>query len=128
MNSNTAPATNQNLQLGYVLNDKDGTSTPVDWTQFMERAGVKIKNLYPSGNNACQATMYLKPRPLTQLYESVGSTGYGVNRKKVWIDMGDPNVPHYALLYGFNNGQQILNAPVNVTVITTYYVGFKGLI
>ncbi len=128
LNSNTDPTTNQNLQLGYVLNDKDGTGTPVNWTQFMERAGVKIKNLYPSGNNACQATMYLKPRPLTQLYESVGTTGYAVNRKKVWIDMGDPNVPHYSLLYGFNNGQEILNAPVNCTVITTYYVGFKGLI
>lgn len=127
LNSNTDPTTNQNLQIGYVLNEKDGAGTPVDWTQFCERSAVKIKNLYPSGNNACQATMYLKPRPLTQLYESVGSTGYAVNTKKVWIDMGDPAVPHYGLLYGFNNGQETLNAPVKVTVITTYYVGFKGL-
>ena len=128
LNSNTAIGTNQNLQIGYTLIDKDGASTPVDWSSFMERASVKIKNLYPSGNNACQATMYLKPRPLTQLYESVGSTGYALNRKKTWIDMGDPNVPHYGLLYGFNNGQETLNSPVKVTVITTYYVGFKGLI
>ncbi len=127
LNSNTAPATNQNLQIGYILNEKDGAGNPVDWTAVMERSAVKIKNLYPSGNNACQAVMYNKPRPLTQLYESVGTTGYAVNNKKVWIDMGDPSVPHYGLLYGFNNGQQILNAPVNVTVITTYYVGFKGL-
>ncbi len=127
LNSNTEPGTNQNLQIGYVLNDKDGTGTPVNWNQFMERSAVKIKNLYPSGNNACQATMYTKPRPLTQLYETVGSTGYAINNRKVWIDMSDANVPHYGLLYGFNNGQEILNNPVNCTVITTYYIGFKGL-
>lgn len=127
LNSNTDPTTNQNLQIGYVLNDRDGAGTPATWAAFCERSAVKIKNLYPSGPNATQATMYLKPRPLTQLYETVGSTGYAVNNKKVWIDMGDPNVPHYGLLYGFNNGQEILNAPVKVTVITTYYVGFKGL-
>lgn len=128
LNSNTEPSTNQNLQIGYTLTDKDGTGTPVDWDAFIERASVKIKNLYPSGNNACQAVMYLKPRPLTQLYESVGSTGYAVNRKKVWVDMSDPNVPHYGLLYGFNNGQGVLNAPVQCTVITTYYMGFRGLV
>lgn len=128
LNSNTSSTTNQNLQLGYVLNDRDGANTPVDWPQFMERAAVKIKNLYPSGNNACQATMYTKPRPLTQLYESPTSTGYKVNNKKCWIDMSDANVPHYGLLYGFNNGQEVLNAPINCTTITTYYIGFKGLI
>ncbi len=128
LNSNTDPTTNQNLQLGYTLIDKDGAANPVDWPAFMERASVKVKNLYPSGNNACQATMYLKPRPLTQLYESAASTGYALNRRKVWVDMADPTVPHYGLLYGFNNGQEILNAPVKVTVITTYYMGFKGLI
>ncbi len=127
LNSNTDPGTNQNLQIGYVLNDKDGTGNPVNWNAFMERSAVKIKNLYPSGNSACQATMYTKPRPLTQLYETAASTGYAVNNKKVWIDMSDANVPHYGLLYGFNNGQEILNAPVNVTVMTTYYIGFKGL-
>lgn len=127
LNSNTATSTNQNMQIGYVLNDRDGTGTPADWTQFCERSAVKIKNLYPSGNNACQATMYIKPRPLTQLYETPATTGYKVNYKKCWIDMTDANVPHYGLLYGFNNGQEVLNADVQVTLITTYYVGFKGL-
>ncbi len=128
LNSNTSSTTNQNLQIGYVLNERDGDNNPADWTTFCERAGVKIKNLYPSGNNACQATMYVKPRPLTQMYESPASTGYKINFKKCWIDMRDPSVPHYGLLYGFNNGQQTLNAPVNVTVITTYYMGFRGLV
>lgn len=127
LNSNTDPTTNQNLQLGYVLNERDDAATPIDWTQFMERAAVRIKNLYPSGNGACQASMYVKPTPLTQIYESVAGTGYAVMRKAPWIDMGDPLVPHYGLLYGFNNGQETRNNEIKVTLITTYYMAFKGL-
>jgi len=127
LNSNTAIDINQNLQLGYVLNERDASAFPATWSEFMERAAVKIKSLYPSGRNACQATMYIKPRPLTQLYESTTSTGYKINNRKVWCDMGDPTVPHYGLLYGFNNGIETLNYPIDVTVITTYYLGFKGL-
>lgn len=127
LNSNTAIDVNQNLQLGYVLNDKDDSATPLDWNQFMERAGTKIRSLYPSGPNACSATMYLKPTPLTVLYESVASSGYALMRKAPFVDMGDPSVPHYGLLYGFNNGQETRNSPINVTLITTYYISFKGL-
>ncbi len=127
LNSSTDPATNQNLQLGYVLNDRDDAATPVDWTAFMQRSAVKIKNLYPSGNNACQATMYMKPTPLVQLYESAVGTAYSLPKKAPWIDMGDPNCPHFGLLYGFNNGAEVRNAPTSVTLITTYYVSFKGM-
>lgn len=127
LNSNTDSGVSQNLQLGYVLNERDDAATPLDWTQFMERAAVRIKNLYPSGNNACQATMYVKPTPLSQVYESAVGTGYAVMRKAPWIDMGDPSVPHFGLLYGFNNGQEVRNQPTQVTLITTYYVAFKGL-
>jgi len=127
LNSNTSDTSNQNLQIGYVLNDKDDAATPLDWNSFLERAACKIKNLFPSGNRACEANMYLKPTPLTQLYESIGSTGYALMRKSPFVDMGDPTVPHYGLLYGFNNGQEVRNGETNVTVCTTYYMSFKGL-
>ncbi|AXQ66274.1 MAG: capsid protein [Cressdnaviricota sp.] len=127
LNSATTAATNQNLQIGYVLNDKDDAATPLDWNAFLERAACKIKNLYPTGPRACEANMYLKPTPLTQLYESLGTTGYALMKKSPFVDMGDPTVPHYGLLYGFNNGAEQRNLPVSVTVCTTYYMSFRGL-
>lgn len=128
LNSNTDPTTNQNMQVAYTTIDNDGSPNPPDWPAFMERASVKVKNLSPHSPNGCSVSIYQKPKPLTHLYESVSTTGYAVNTKKVWVDMSDPAVPHYGLLAGFNNGQETLNAEVKVTAITTYYMGFKGLL
>jgi hypothetical protein len=127
LNSNTNTGANQNLQLGFVTNDKDSSVIPGSWSTFLERAGTKIRNLYPGMPNGCSATMYLKPTPLSVLYESAVSSGYALMRKAPYVDMGDPQVPHYGLLYGFNNGQEERNNVTQVTVCTTYYMSFKGL-
>lgn len=126
LNAPTVNDGTQNLQLGYVLNDKDDAVTPVDWTAFMERAAVKVKNLYITAGRA-QHSMYIKPTPLQVLYESVASSGYALMKRAPFVDMGDPTVPHYGLLYGFNNGAEIRPTPIQVTLVTTYYLSFRGL-
>ncbi len=126
LNTSTVNNDTQNLQLAYVLNDKDDAATPLSWTQFMERAAVKVKNLYITCGKA-QHSMYLKPTPLSVVYESAVSSGYALMKKAPFVDMGDPSVPHYGLLYGFNNGAETRNTPIQVTLVTTYYMSFKGL-
>ncbi len=126
LNTVTVNDSTQNLQLAYVLNDKDDAATPLSWSQFMERAAVKVKNLYISCGKA-QHSMYLKPTPLNVLYESAVSSGYGLMKKSPFVDMGDPTVPHYGLLYGFNNGAESRATPIQVTLVTTYYMSFRGL-
>lgn len=127
LNSNTNTGSNQNLQLGFVTNDKDSSAIPGSWSTFLERAGTKIRNLYPGMPNGCSASMYVKPTPLTVLYETNVSSGYALMKKAPFVDMGDPAVPHYGLLYGFNNGQEERNNTCEVTVCTTYYLSFRGL-
>lgn len=126
LNAPTVNDGTQNLQLAYVLNDKDDAVIPVDWATFMERAAVKVKNLYITAGRA-QHSMYIKPTPLQVLYESAVSSGYALMKKAPFVDMGDPVVPHYGLLYGFNNGAEIRPNPIVVTVVTTFYMSFKGL-
>ncbi len=126
LNAPTVNDGTQNLQLAYVLNDKDDAVIPVDWATFMERAAVKVKNMYITAGRA-QHSMYIKPTPLQVLYESNVSSGYALMKRAPFVDMGDPTVPHYGLLYGFNNGAEIRPTPIVVTVVTTYYMSFKGL-
>ncbi len=126
LNAPTVNDGTQNLQLAYVLNDKDDDVIPLTWNIFLERAATKIKNLYITAGRA-QHSMYVKPTPLTALYNSPVSTGYGLMRKAPFVDMANASLPHFGLLYGFNNGAEIRPTPIVVTLVTTYYMSFKGL-
>ncbi len=126
LNAPTVNDGTQNLQLAYVLNDKDDDVIPLTWSIFLERAAAKVKNLYITAGRA-QHSMYLKPTPLTALYNSPVSTGYGLMKKAPFVDMANANLPHFGLLYGFNNGAEIRPTPIVVTLVTTYYMSFKGL-
>ena len=37
----------------------------------------------------------LRPTTLTQLYRSSTTTGYSENKKRSWLDMANPDIPHY---------------------------------
>lgn len=127
-NDNQPPTGNQSMTLAWSQ-DHDGAATPASWNIFLERANVRTKTMTCGGNINTQWSTYTKPKPLGMLYESPAGTGYQIlpRNKPVWIDMSDPAVPHYGTLIGLNNGMETLNVAIHYTIITTYYLGFRGL-
>ena len=73
--------------------DRDDAN-PLTIAQLKERSRTKLVLMKPQVNYK----VLVRPNILTQLYETLTSTGYGIkfNQK---IDCADPNVPHYGFKF-----------------------------
>lgn len=129
MNDFQPPAGNLSFSAAISIDKDSIVATPPDWNSFIERGNVRMKTMTTGYKGANNLFWKQKPKPLSPLYKSALTTGYQINNssKPIWIDMADPTVPHYGALVGFNNAAGVLNQPIQCTVITTYYLGFRGL-
>lgn len=124
------PLTNSSLNLnpGYTLLsaiDLDDNSVPTKAT-IIERSNCKITPITPAGNSRQMQMWTIRPRYLTQVFESNVSTGYGQGSRSQWLDCSDPTIPHFGLKLVFDTDPQ-LNNSIQWQFFTTYYVEFKSL-
>lgn len=73
----------------------------------------------------------LKPCVAAMTYRGVASTGYGA--KRMWIDAGNDDVPHYGLKFIVDGGfGRVMDGATDVTIgriciQTTYYIACKDV-
>ncbi len=129
MNDNNPPLGNQTFSAAVSQDRDDIIAAPATWNGLLERANTRLKTMSSGYKGANQLYFKSKPKPLSPVYKSAVGTGYQVlpRNKPVWIDCTDPTVPHYGTLVGWNNAASLLNIPINCTVITTYFLGLRGL-
>ena len=105
--------------------DLDDGNVPTSLS-LQERSNSKIDIVTSSGNTKQVKTWTVRPRYLTQLYESALTSGYGQGARSQWIDCGDPDIPHYGLKLVFDT-DPVLNYAVMWQFYVTYFVEFKSL-
>ena len=93
----TLPVTTQNVtnwypKLWYVKDYDDESTATID--ALKERANVKCLILRPNKIYKIR----VRPAILAQTYRTVATTGYSPKWRQ-WIDMADPDVPHYGIKY-----------------------------
>lgn len=64
----------------------------------------------------------IKPRTSDVFYNGSVVSGYGANAAGTWINTTSPSVPHYGLLWAWENNQTTINA---IDVYSTYWCEFK---
>jgi len=70
--------------------DHDDSNT-VSLAAIKEFEKVRHKVLRPNQ----ELNIMLRPTTLTQIYRSSVTTGYANNMKRQWLDMVNPDIPHY---------------------------------
>lgn len=70
--------------------DHDDAGT-VSLAQIKEFEKVRHKVLRPNQ----EVKIMLRPTTLTQTYRTALTTGYQVNKRSVWLDMAQQDIPHY---------------------------------
>lgn len=78
--------------------DYDDASSPTDFKDVLTRQGARQKMA-----NRNIVFKISRPAKLLMVYESVGSTGYKIDRGGQYLDCGDPAIPHYGFKYCFDN-------------------------
>lgn len=73
----------------YVADHDDNANMSL--AAIKEFAHVRHKVLRPNS----ETNIMLRPTTLTQVYRTALTSGYVENRKRQWIDIANPNVPHY---------------------------------
>lgn len=105
--------------------DLDDDQTPTV-NSMLQRSNVQIKTVTAGGNNPQVFSRFLRPRFLTQLYETATSTGYGQGPRKQWLDTADPSIPHYCLKVVWDT-DPVLASDILWQFYFTYYIEFKSL-
>lgn len=100
--------------------DYDDNQAPTDTNELRERQWCRQRLLSPNRTY----TIFLKPKYLRNVFYNNLSNGYEVG-KQTWLDLAQPNIPHFGLKYVIEN----LNAEIGQTVVVdaTYYLSFKGV-
>lgn len=75
----------------WYVPDHDDNAT-VTLAQIKEFEKVRHKVLYPNR----ETNVMLRPTTLAGIYNGV-TTGYAVNKRRAWLDMANPSIPHYGL-------------------------------
>jgi len=73
----------------YTPDHDDNNNVSLPAIKEFERARHKV--LYPNR----ETNIMLRPTTLQQVYRSSTTTGYAENRKRQWLDIGNPDIPHY---------------------------------
>lgn len=122
--TNSSVTINPNYKVLSAI-DLDDAATPTTLS-IMERSNVRI-NLISSGGKTNQILKWsIRPRYLTQLFETTVSTGYGQGSRSQWLDCADPTIPHFGLKVVFDT-DPLLNAAVVWQFYITYMIEFKSL-
>jgi len=125
-----APLTNSSITVNpsykmLMAIDLDDDTTPTA-NSLLQRANCKIKTVTSGGSNPQVFSAFLRPRYLTQLYETGTSTGYGQGARKQWLDTADDRIPHYGFKVVWDT-DPTLNYDVVWQFYFTYYIEFKSL-
>jgi len=101
--------------------DDNNTETVLE---LKERSGVKMRVLKPDRD----LTIKIKPAVNIQTYRTAVSTGYAPAWKQ-WIDIAQPDVPHYGVKWAMEIGGfvPIASYPYSVVVETLYYFKCKDV-
>lgn len=105
--------------------DLDDSITPTV-ASLLERSNSKIQIVTSAGNTAQMKTWTVRPRYLTQLFESAVTSGYGQGSRSQWLDCADPTIPHFGLKLVFET-DPTLNNTIVWQFYVSYYVEFKSL-
>lgn len=102
----------------YSALDFNGGTAPTNLNALGQQNGTR----HTRGNRTHRR--YLRPRPLTQLYQSALSTAY-TSKSSGWISCGYPSVPHYGLNFLV---EQLAAAGASwaYRFTYTYYLEFRG--
>jgi len=122
--TNSALTVNPSYKIMTAI-DLDDDQTPTV-SSMLQRSNVQIKTVTSGGNNPQVFSKFLRPRFLTQLYETGTSTGYGQGPRKQWLDTADATIPHYCLKVVWDT-DPVLNFDVMWQFYFTYYIEFKSL-
>lgn len=68
-------------------------SNNVTLAQIKEFERVRHKVLYPNR----MINIVVRPKPVSQVYRTAITTGYQVNKKSMWLDLAQTDIPHYGL-------------------------------
>lgn len=125
-----APLTNSSITVNpsykmLMAIDLDDDTTPTA-NSLLQRANVKIRTVTSGGSNPQVFSAFLRPRYLTQLYETGTTTGYGQGARKQWLDTADSQIPHYGFKVVWDT-DPTLNYDVVWQFYFTYYIEFKSL-
>jgi len=115
-----------------LARDYDGDLGPTTWNQLLERSDTRLYNIQ-SNTTRNMAKRMLVPKVQNTVFNAGGvSTGSSLPRSKLWVDSGNPSVPHLGLILGINpygaspSPGTVPNLKFLVT--TTYYLSFKNTI
>lgn len=124
--TNTNDTTNQGLFMHTSVN-LDSGSPPASVDTFLQRANTKTTTFSSAGGNMAKRTVFLRPRHLTEVYRAPPAltNGTALGPPQSWLDIQFSDIPHYGLDCCWSNADGLLNNPMNVSVITTYYLEFR---
>lgn len=129
--SNTNDTVNQGGTFASSI-DLDGDLSIVTFNQLLQCANTKTSPWSCAGGMTPYKAVYLKPRANNALITEVNAQGQPASFSTQladpmrWIDIADRgNTIHYGVNIGWNFGNNQLNAPVDVQMITTYYIQFR---
>lgn len=99
--------------------DHDDAQNPTDSNELRQRGKCRQWLLNPNK----PMTVFLRPKYLNLISYNAIQNGYQIG-KQSWLDLGIPDLPHYAFKYVIEN----LNPDIGQTVLVdaTYYLAMKG--
>lgn len=100
--------------------DIDDANPPSTENEILQKNFVKTRRLDEP------FTVFLRPKPTMEVFNSVTTTGYAVG-KSSWIDMASSGIPHYGWKAWVNNGQSSTSTQVlgRLKIYATYYVALR---
>jgi len=67
----------------------------------------------------------VRPRYSVEIYNGTTASPSGISVRKQWIDVGDPNIPHFGVKFGISAGAIGQLSLGGWSVELTYYLSFK---
>ena len=100
----------------FTVLDYDDATAPSSLDDLMQYQNLK------QTRNAVPHRRYFKPQVLISNYRTALTTGYAP-KKNQWLDIAQPDIPHFGLKYGIPvNGESM-----KYDVMVKYYLAFKNV-
>jgi len=103
----------------YVADHDDNNNVSLPAIKEFER--VRHKVLYPNR----ETNIMLRPSTLQQVYRSSTTTGYAENRSRQWLDIANPDIPHYGFKSVFDFEGITPDAGYRIKVNAKYFFTCK---
>jgi len=103
----------------FTVIDLDDNSTPASLDDVR-----RYSNVVETAATSAQSRLFT-PRWLSPVYISALSSGYVMGDPRSWLDLANPNIPHYAVKYAITaDGGASLNQRFVYTVEIKYWIEF----